>query len=94
LKLSVTFFNALPQTAKQSVAANPEQMDKNGCDIWTQRPPTPKSVTMFKSPNILYTGEKQYKKENRRCIKTVEALCTFWLPLKTKKSGHTVFHKK
>jgi len=37
--------------------ANPDQMDKNGCDFWIQRPPiTPKSVTNFKSPKILYTG--------------------------------------
>jgi len=45
----VTFFNALPQTAKQSVAANPEQMDKNGCDIWTQRPP---NLLQCSSPQI------------------------------------------
>jgi len=34
-----------------SAAANPDQMDKNGCDFRTQCPPkTPKSVTNFKFP--------------------------------------------
>ena len=97
MKLSVTFFNSFLQTAKQSVAANPDQMDQNGCDIWTQRPPKPrvkpKSVTKFKSPKILYTDEKQYKKENRRCIKAVEALCTLWLPLKTQNHATKYFTK-
>jgi len=37
------------------VAANPDQMDKNGYDFWTQRPPKP--VTNFKSPKFLYTGD-------------------------------------
>jgi len=50
LKLSVTFFNALQQTEKQSVAANPDQMDKNGCNIWTQRPPKPQNLLRSSSP--------------------------------------------
>jgi len=36
------FFNVLRKTAKLSpVAANPDQMDKNGYDFWTQHPPKP-----------------------------------------------------
>jgi len=46
----VTFFNALLQTAKQSVAANPGQMDKNGGDIWTQRPQKPPNPLQSSSP--------------------------------------------
>ena len=34
-----------------SVAANRDQMDKNGCDLWTQRPPKP--------PNQLQTSSQQ-----------------------------------
>jgi len=37
------------------VAANPDQMDKNGYDSWIQR--SPKPLTSFKSPKILHTGE-------------------------------------
>jgi len=33
-----------------SVAANPEQMDTNGCDRWTQRPPKPPNPLQTKSP--------------------------------------------
>jgi len=37
-------------------------MDKNGHDFWTQRPPkTPKPVTNFKSPKILYADELDAK---------------------------------
>jgi len=37
-----------------SVAANPDQMDKNGCDFWTQRPPKPSNPLQTSSPEIPY----------------------------------------
>jgi len=33
-----------------SVAANPDEMDKNGCDFWTQRPQKPPSPLQTSSP--------------------------------------------
>ena len=38
------------------LAANLDQMDKNGYDFWLSAPKTRKSVTNIKSPKILYTG--------------------------------------
>jgi len=37
-----------------SVAANPQQMDKNEYDFWTQRPPKP--LNPLQPSSILYIG--------------------------------------
>jgi len=33
-----------------SVAANPDQMDKNGCGLWIQRPPKPQNPLQTSIP--------------------------------------------
>ena len=39
-----------------SVAANPDQLEKNGCDFWTQRPTNPQIRYKLQVLKILYTG--------------------------------------
>jgi len=51
------FFNILRKTAKCiPLAANPDQMDKNGCDFWTRCPSNPLQTS---SPQkILYNAPR------------------------------------
>jgi len=37
-----------------SIAANPDQLDKNECDFWTQRSPNPPKTLQTSSPQKSY----------------------------------------